>query len=98
MQNFGIQQIIWFIVFCILVFYSARKMGYPGLLWLIVSILYWPLATLYLLAALPNRKLDEDRKKEMALLKQQLAKRKYSFDNTSSIVPGHTISDDRTIG
>jgi uncharacterized membrane protein YhaH (DUF805 family) len=96
MQNFWIQQYFWTIVFCILLFYSARKMGYSGLLWLLVSILYWPLASLYLLAALPNRKLDKDRKKEMSLLKQQLAKRKYSVGNTSSIVPGHTISDERT--
>lgn len=71
-------------------------MGYSGFLWLFVSLLYWPLATIYLLAALPNRKLDQRRKEEMLLLKKQLAQRGLVNRRESSAIPRQTISDERT--
>ena len=76
----------------------ARKIGYSSLLWGIVSFLYAPLAALYLLADLPDRKMEKRRKKEMALLEKQLAKRKLLHRSETSSISDQTISDERTIG
>ena len=97
MNTTEIQQLIWPCIFCIVTFQIARKMGYSGLLWSFASILYRPLAFLYLLSTLPNRQLDKKRKREMFLLQEQLARRRYSYSNKSVIIPEHTISDERTI-
>ena len=97
MNTIEIQQLIWAFIFCIVTFQSARKMGYSGLLWSFASILYIPLAFIYLLATLPNRQLDKKRKIEMFLLQEQLARRRYSYSSKSVIIPEHTISDERTI-
>ena len=84
------------IIYTIVIFINARKMGYSGFLWLFVSLLYNPLATIYLLAALPNKKLDQRRKEEMLLLKRQLAQRGLVNKGESSAIPRQTISDERT--
>ncbi len=89
-------QLIIFIILAILVFINARIMGYSGFLWLLVSVLYMPLVSLYLLAALPNRKLDEQRKKEMSLLQKQLEQRRWGTEEGTSNIPGQTISDEET--
>lgn len=94
--RWSIQQLIIWIILCILVFINARKIGYSGFLWLLVSVLYMPLASLYLLAALPNRKLDEQRKKEMSLLQKQLEQRKWVTEEGTSDIPRQTISDEET--
>jgi|GEM_PF-5246800 len=95
-NTYWVQPLIWTIIFSIVVFGNAKKMGYSGFLWLFVSLLYWPLATIYLLAALPNKKLDQRRKKEMLLLKKQLAQRGLVNREESSVIPRQTISDERT--
>ncbi len=85
------------LILSILVSRNARKMGYSSFLWFIVSVLSMPLVSLYLLAALPNRNLEEKRKKEMSLLEKQLAQRKFVTTEGSSVIPRQTISDDKTI-
>ena len=72
-------------------------MGYPGILWFLVSIIYIPFASLYLLASLPNKNLEKKRKQEMRLLQKQLAQRRYIPTDSSSVVTRRTISDDQTI-
>ena len=89
--------IIGWIIFCIFVSLNARKMGYSSFLWFLVSALYSPLVSLFLLAALPNRKLEEKRKEEMRLLQKQLARRQFVITKDSSIISHQTISDDKTI-
>ncbi|NER05540.1 MAG: hypothetical protein F6K17_24610 [Okeania sp. SIO3C4] len=76
---------------------NAIIMGYSGILWFLVSILYSPLASFYLLASLPNKNLDKRRKKEMLLLQKQLAQRRYAAQDSSSDISRQTISDDPTI-
>ena len=98
METIEKQQLVWGFIFFIVTFYSARKMGYSGLLWSFASVFYRPLAFLYLLTTLPNRQLDKKRKREMFLLQEQLARRRYSYSNKSVTIPEHTISDERTIG
>ncbi|NEO72631.1 hypothetical protein [Moorena sp. SIO3H5] len=87
--------------FClgILAFIYARKMGYYGIVWFLVSIIYIyiPFVSLYLLASLPNKNLEKRRKQERRLLQKQLAQRRYIPTNSSSVIPPQTISDDQTI-
>ncbi len=94
--RWSIEQLIILIFLCILVFFNARKMGYSGFVWLFVSVLYRPLVSLYLLASLPNRKLDEQRKKEMSLLRKQLEQRRWLTEEGTSDIPRQTISDEET--
>ena len=93
----GFYTIFWGIILSLAAFYSARKIGYSGLLWFIASFFYWPLACLYILAALPNKKLDKRRREEMILLQEQLAKKRRLENPSSSSIPQHTISDEKTI-
>ncbi|NEP80205.1 MAG: hypothetical protein F6K39_19775 [Okeania sp. SIO3B3] len=85
------------IIISILVGINARKMGYSGILWFLVSIMYFPFASFYLLALLPNKNLDKRRKQEMFLLQKQLAQRKCAPTDSSSDISRQTISDDPTI-
>lgn len=94
----SIKVLIVFLILLVLVFRNARKMGYSGSLWLIVSLLYWPLASLYLLASLPNRKLAQKREKEIRLLKQQLAKRGLISRQGSADMSDKIIGDDAIDG
>ncbi len=87
--------LIW-IILVILVFINARKIGYSGFLWLLVSAFHMPFVFLYLLASLPNRKLDQQRKKEMSLLRKQLEQRRWVTEEGTSDVPRQTISDEET--
>ncbi|NEP85741.1 MAG: hypothetical protein F6K18_02280 [Okeania sp. SIO2C2] len=93
----GIGSLIGAILWSIVVGYNARKMGYSGILWFLVSIIYWPFASLYLLASLPNKNLDKRRKQEMLLLQKQLAQRISAPIGSSSDISRQTISDDPTI-
>lgn len=88
--------LIGLIIFGISVGINARKMGYSGILWSLVSITD-PFACLYLLASLPNKNLDKRRKQEMLLLQKQLAQRRYAPIGSSSDISRQTISDDQTI-
>ncbi|MDZ7962865.1 MAG: hypothetical protein RMY34_34195 [Aulosira sp. DedQUE10] len=85
------------IVVCIFIGIRAREIGYSGLLWFFISLLYSPLASLYLLTALPNRNIEKKRKKEIILLKEQLSKNASARIKGSSPISDHTISDDKTI-
>ena len=87
---------IQFIV-AIFIAIRAREMGYSSFLWSFASFLYAPLASLYLLIALPNRNIEKKRKKEMILLKEQLSKNAFVRRGESSLISHHTISDDKTM-
>ncbi|NEO53579.1 MAG: hypothetical protein F6K54_11100 [Okeania sp. SIO3B5] len=89
--------VILVIILSIVAGINARKIGYSGILWFFVSIIYWPFASLYLLASLPNKNLDKRRKQEMRLLQKQLAQRRYAPTGSSSERSRQTISDDPTI-
>jgi hypothetical protein len=77
---------------------SARKAGYSFFSWAIVSFLGDPLSVLFLLANLPDKKIEKRRNKEMALLERQLAKRTFLHKGETSTVSEQTISDEKTIG
>lgn len=99
LAEIGVQDLSSIIVvnsLSIIVFINAKKMGYSGFLWFLASVFYWPLASLYLLASLPNRKLDEQRKKEMSLLRKQLKQRRWVTPEGTSDIPRRTISDEET--
>ncbi|NET43153.1 hypothetical protein [Okeania sp. SIO2B3] len=85
------------ILLSIFVGINARKIEYSGILWFLVSVIYSPLASLYLLASLPNKNLEKRRKQEMLLLQKQLAQRRYAPTGSSSEISRQTISDDPTI-
>jgi hypothetical protein len=85
------------IIVCVFIARSAREMGYSAWLWFFTSLLYAPLASLYLLTALPNRNIEKKRKKEMILLKEQLSKNAFARRGGSSPISDHTISDDKTM-
>ena len=88
------------IIFCFAVYINAKKMGYSGLLWFLVSFLYLPIspiALLYILASLPNKSLDKKRKQEMCLLQKQLAQKRYPATDSSSVIWRRRSSDDQTI-
>jgi hypothetical protein len=95
--------IIMMIIFNIIIFIRAREMGYSGFLWVLMGVLFGPIGLIYLLAALPNRKLDQKRAKEMRLLKVQLeqarlrGKRNLTIRSDRTIDDKGTISDNRTI-
>ena len=73
-------------------------MGYSSISWFFVAFLASPLVALYLLAALPDRSVEEKRKKDLELLEIQLAKSEtYSKDTDTNVLPRFTISDDPTI-
>ena len=76
----------------------ARKAGYSFLSWIIVSFIGDPLSVLFLLANLPDKKIEERRNKEMALLERQLAKRTFLHKGETSTISEQTISDEKTIG
>ena len=82
--------------------WRAGQMGYSRVLWFIASWLS-ALSSLYmivfiaLLAALPNRSLDEKRKRERELLEQQLLLSGISNKARFTIVPRQTISNEETI-
>jgi hypothetical protein len=76
----------------------ARKAGYSFFSWVIVSFLGDPLSVLFLLANLPDKKIEERRNKEMALLERQLAKRTFLHKDETSTISEQTISDEKTIG
>jgi len=97
MEIYEIRNLIAVILLSIVVGYNARKMGYSGILWFLVSIIYIPFASLYLLASLPNKNLDKRRKQEMLLLQKQLAQKRYAPIGSSSDISRQTISDDQTI-
>lgn len=94
----GYFSLLIYLLIGIFVCTRARKIGYSSLLWGFVSFFYAALAALYLLADLPDRKMDERRKKEMALLEKQLAKRKLLHKSGTSSISNQTISDEKTIG
>lgn len=85
------------IIISVFIVIRAKEMGYSGLLWFFPSFLYAPLASLYLLTALPNRSIEEKRKKEMILLKEQLSKNAFARIEGSSPISDYTISDDTTM-
>ncbi|NEQ84509.1 MAG: hypothetical protein F6K26_31410 [Moorea sp. SIO2I5] len=97
MEYYERRNIIGVIILSIGVCINAKKMGYSGILWFLVSIISWPFASLYLLASLPNKNLEKRRKQERRLLQKQLAQRRYIPTNSSSVIPRQTISDDQTI-
>ncbi len=90
-------QIFQTIIICIFIGIRAREMGYSGLLWFFTSFLYAPLASLYLLTALPNRSIEEKREKEMLLLKAELFNNTFARREGSSPISDYTISDDTTM-
>ncbi len=93
----------------IAVFFKAREIGYSGCLWFFVSIfsfcsglgsylgLLFFLISLYLLGTLPNRKLDQQRAREMKLLEKQLQQVKIRKKSRGLDIPNSTIGDDETI-
>ena len=93
-----------FFYICVVLFFTifvgtyARKAGYSFLSWVIVSFLCDPLSALFLLANLPDKKIEERRNKEMALLERQLAKRTFLHKGETSTISEQTISDEKTIG
>jgi hypothetical protein len=90
--------LLFILLFSIFIAIYARKAGYSFLLWAIVSFLCDPLSALFLLANLPDKKIEERRNKEMALLERQLAKRTFFHKGETSNVSEQTISDEKTIG
>ena len=90
--------LISIIYFSILVARQGEKKGYSYLKWFIVSFCFIPIAFLYLLAELPNRKIDFKREEEMKLLEEQLSKTNRTKKASSSeTIAAETISDEITI-
>lgn len=86
------------VIFLLFLLRPVKALGYPPLTWLLVSALF-PLfpVLFFLLAILPNRKLDQDRALEMRLLVQKLKQKGINSKNDLAGIPSQTISDESTL-
>lgn len=98
--------IFWIIafLFSLILFTRARQMGYSGWVWGLMGFFVSWIGMIYLLAALPNRKLEQKRAKEMRLLKTQIQEARLRGREINSTIGSNitigdqgTISDDKTI-
>lgn len=76
----------------------ARRMGYSGCLWFIIAALPGVpfFFLLGLLAALPNRSVEEKRRQDMMLLEQLLEHKLIEDDSLEMSVPQQTIGEENT--
>jgi hypothetical protein len=88
--------LLFFLVLPMLIGWRMNRIGYSGLLWVLLSLLFTPLVALVLASSLPNRNVERRRGTEWQLLNHQLQSAGIPVGPGDAPVPRATVSEDRT--